>query len=230
MPNCIYCGTNIPTGVGVRCSKCSKSSSSTQGYNREFQYDPDIYGKNEERVPEIMAEAAANAWKDTGSETKEEAQRLFEENRDARKKYRWTMQDEFKGAREGRILHMNNFIQMLRECGLNCWFNEKGGMPKTLGLNVAHKGLFTKCKHKVGESHYVTYAQVPLMQEFEELFFDPYDVPLGSKRRGWRTVLLRLIEEKLLDETTAHRVFGEPATGPVSRRYRETLHSYRNNQ
>lgn len=177
-----------------------------------------------------MAEAAANAWKDTGSETKEEAQRLFEENTEARKRFRWSQQDEFKIQRKGRILHMNQFLTMLRECGLNAWYTSKGGMRGTLGLYVQHSGLFTKCTHASGEGHYVCFVQAPYSQEYEELHFDQYDVPLGSKRRGWRTVLLRLIESNLLSEDAAHKVFGMPATGPVSRRYRETLHSYRNNQ
>ena len=57
------------------------------------------------------------------------------------------------------------------------------------------------------------------MQEYEEMYFDRYDVPLGVKRRGWRTVLLRLIEARLLEERKAHEVFGEPPANPITRRY-----------
>lgn len=227
MPSCIYCGTSIPAGVGVRCKKCD-SPSSTKSYDRELMYDPDIFGTNEERVPELMAEAAANQWKTTGNETKEEAQRLFESNVDARRRFRWSMQDEFKSAREGRILHMNSFLSMVKAAtNLEAWYTDRGALPKTLGLFVSHGGIKKSCQHEPGQPHYVCFVQVPFMQEYEELFFDQYDVPLGSKRRGWRTVLLRLIEQQLCSEEKAHEVFGHPASGPVSRRYRETLKDYR---
>jgi hypothetical protein len=160
----------------------------------------------------------------------DEYHKWHETNVGSRKEFRFAQQDEFKLQREGRILHMNNFMGMLRDCGLNAWYTEKGGMPKTLGLYVGHFGLLPACKdkHKNGQPHYICFVQVPFMQEYEELFFDQYDVPLGVKRRGWRTVLLRLIETGLLTESKAHEIFGQPSSGIVSRRYREYLHYLRN--
>jgi hypothetical protein len=123
---------------------------------------------------------------------------------------------------------MNEFMRRLRECDLNAWYTNKGGMAKTLGLYISHEGLKPSCTHKSGEPHYVGFVQVPLMQEYEELHFDRYDVPLGIKRRGWRTILLKLIEQSILTEVDAHRIFGEPSTGIVSRRYLQYLQFLRN--
>lgn len=192
-------------------------------YDDEFGYADEI----EPRIDDIMQSVEEGPrHTHTSSQTEDEFYRLFESNVESRKEYRWAHQEEFKLQREGRILSMNAFMGMLKRCGLNAWYTEKGGMPKTLGLYVQHTGLKSGChgKHEWGEPHYVCFVQVPLMQEYEEVFFDRYDVPLGVKRRGWRTVLLRLIEAQLLDAKKAHEVFGEPTTGIVSRRYRETLH------
>ncbi len=196
-------------------------------YDDEFRYADEI----EPRVGEIMQRVENGPrHTQTSSQNQEEFLRLFEANADARKEYRWTHQEEFKTRREGRILHMNKFMGMLRDCGVSAWYTEKGGMPKTLGLYVHHGGMKSGCfgKHERDEPHYVCFVQVPLMQEYEEVFFDRYDVPLGVKRRGWRTVLLRLIEAGLLSEKKAHEIFGEPASGPVSRRYQQYLHFLRN--
>jgi len=166
--------------------------------------------------------------------SKEEEQRLFEMNVEARKIYRWAHQEDFKQQREGKIIHYFEFMRRLKRAlpaGITAWLSDKGGMAKTLGLYVGHPGMLgpvCATKHKSGDVHYVTYVQVPYMQEYEELHFDRYDVPLGSKRRGWRTVLLNLIEQKVITEKAAHREFGDPAPGPVSLRYREYLHYLRN--
>lgn len=196
-------------------------------YDDEFRYADEI----EPHVGKIMHEVEQGPrHTHTGSQAVEEYHSLHEKNVDSRKQYRFVMQDEFKVQREGRILHMNKFLSMLREAGLNCWYTQKGGMPKTLGLFIQHSGYPPTCteKHKRDEPHYICFVQVPLMQEYEELFFDKFDVPLGVKRRGWRTVLLRLIETGFLSEQRAHDVFGAPATGPVSRRYLAHLQYLRN--
>lgn len=164
----------------------------------------------------------------TGQQSVEEYYKWFETNRNSRKENRLPDQDELKVKREGRILHMNDFLAKLRSAGLNCWYTNKGGMARTLGLFISHEGLKLGCSHLPGAPHYVGFVQVPYMQEFEELHFDRYDVPLGSKRRGWRTILLRLIEQEMLTEAGAHEVFGEPLGSVVSRRYLSYLKFLRN--
>lgn len=194
-----------------------------QSYDDEFSYDLDP-----QTAAELKAYEEGEIRTKTSSQTKEELQRLYEMNLSSRREYHFPNQDELKKGREGRILHMNTFLTMLKRAGLRCWYSDKGGMAKTLGLYVSHVGTGLKCKHPNGEAHYVCFVQVPFMQEFEELHFDRYDVPLGPKRRGWRTVLLRLIEDGLLSEPNAHKIFGDPSSGIQSRRYRQYLHYVRN--
>lgn len=227
MPNCIYCNKVIPKDIGVSCSTCNPKSS-TKNYDKELQYDQDVAHLREDKIPDLMQSIAEGAThKQTGSQAKEEFYRLFEQNVDSRKQFRWTQQEEFKQRRVGKILHMNEFLRLLRKAGLDSWYTSKGGMRGTLGLYVLHTGMFSKCQHERDVPHYVGFVQVPFMQEYEELHFDRYDVPLGSKRRGWRTVLLKLVEQKLISEERAHEVFGDPSDGFISRRYKEYMHFLR---
>lgn len=203
----------------------AKPKPSWQSYDDEFSTAAD-------NDPKLAAEIAEYESREKhvnkDAQTHEEYRRLFEMNVESRKQYRFAHQEEFKLHREGRILHMNDFMGKLRAAGLDAWYNTKGGMPKTLGLNVLHAGVYPACKHTSGEPHFVGFVQVPFMQEYEEMFFDRYDVPLGPKRRGWRTVLLNLVMQGVLTEDKAHEIFGAPDNNIVSRRYREQMHFFRN--
>jgi hypothetical protein len=222
---CIYCGVSIPPDVGLSCAACSKKGSNYKNYDKEFAYADEI----EPQVSQILSEAEIRDESQSSTQAKEEFQRLFEANVESRKPYRFPDQEELKTKREGKILHMNEFLRLLRAAlpaGYTAWFTEKGGMRGTLGLYVGHpvgSTLPETCTHEFGQPHYVGFVQVPYMQEFEELHFDRYNVPLGSKRRGWRTIGLKLIEQKILSEQDFHQAFGEPPTGEVSRRYRAYL-------
>lgn len=196
-----------------------------QEYDNEFHWA-------DEKDPALAAEIAEFESRDkhihTGSDTQEKFHELHESNCNARKQHRFENQDELKTHREGRIFHMNEFMFKLRSAGLTAWYTNKGGMAGTLGLYVSHEGLKPACQHESGAPHYVGFVQVPFMQEFEELHFDAHDLPLGSKRRGWRTILLKLIEQKMLTEAKAHESFGEPLGSVVSRRYLQYLKYLRN--
>lgn len=190
------------------------------------KYDDEFHWADENDpvlAAEIKEYESREKHENNDSQTKEEFHRLYEGNVESRKQYRFANQDELKARREGRILHMNKFMEMLRSTELNAWYTNKGGMARTLGLYVQHTGLKPSCTHLNGEPHYVGFVQVPFMQEYEEIYFDRYDVPLGIKRRGWRTIGLKLIEQNILTEKQFHAVFDEPVSNAVSRRYLEYL-------
>lgn len=202
-----------------------------EAYDDEFHWADE---KDPILAAEVKAYMEGPRHEHTSSQNVEEYHRLHEENVGARKKFRFFQQDEFKKQREGRILSMSEFLRMLRQAGsmvwgadFSAWYNDRGAQPRTVGLNICHPGLLSECKHKAGEPHYVGFVQVPLMQEFEELYFDAHDVPLNSKRRGWRTVLLKIIHDGILTEEKAHAVFGAPE-GAVSELYRAQLWAHRN--
>ena len=81
---------------------------------------------------------------------------------------------------------------------------------------------------KGGHWHYVCGVQASMMNEYSVIWLDSHGLPLNEKKRGWRTVLLRLIMGSFVDEDDVNKVFGEPTSGPVSRRYREQLFYFRN--
>ncbi len=192
---------------------------SIQSYDDEFRYAPEV----EQQIPEIEA-MMSNRFDDSliPSDAREELARLKEENTYARSRYKFSMQDEFKLERQGQILTSNEFLRRLRTIGLHVWYGDRSGMAGTTGLYAVVPGWLG------AEQQYVGFVQLPFMQEFEELHFDRYDVPLGCKRRGWRTVLLRLVQNRIISEEKLNQVFREAPTGPVSRRYLQQMHHFRN--
>jgi hypothetical protein len=229
---CIYCGVSIPSGIGLRCEKCDSNTATHKKFDKEFDYADEI----QPDVARVMREAESRSVSQSSQEAKEEYLKLYEGNLARRKEYRWVNQEELQKKREGRILPMNEFLRLFRKSlpsGYTAWYTDKGGMANTLGLYVGHPAGasgFPSCSHEPGQPHYIGFVQVPYMQEFEELHFDRYLVPLGSKRRGWRTILLKAIEAKILSERAAHEVFGAPPTSDVSRRYLHYLKYIRSKQ
>jgi hypothetical protein len=67
-----------------------------------------------------------------------------------------------------------------------------------------------------------------VLPEYSQYLFDEYrDIAIKEKKRGWRTVLLRLILAELINEETSDKVFG-PATGQASSVYKRRLYAHRN--
>lgn len=232
MPNCIYCGTHIPPDIGMRCAKCDSKSSTHKDYDKEFQYADEI----EPSVARLMEQQESRSVSQSSTQAKEEFHRLYEQNVNSRKEHRFRDQEELQTKREGRILHMSEFMRLLKQAlppSYTAWYTDKGGMANTLGLYIGHpvgQSPNPLCTHERDQPHYVGFVQVPFMQEFEELHFDRYNVPLGSKRRGWRTILLKLIESKILSEEAAHTVFSAPLGDVLSRRYLSYLQFLRNKE
>jgi hypothetical protein len=216
----------------MRCVKCNSTTATHKDYDKEFQYADEI----EPNVAKIMEQTEQRTISQSSTQAREEFYRLYEQNVNARKEHRFRDQEELHTKRTGHIYHMSEFLRLLKKAlpaGYNAWYTDKGGMANTLGLYVSHpigQSLNPLCSHEKDQPHYVGFVQVPWMQEFEELHFDRYNIPLGSKRRGWRTILLKLIESKVLSETQAHEVFGAPLGDVLSRRYLSYLQFLRNKE
>jgi hypothetical protein len=194
--------------VGVRAGQ-------TIARSKKFWEEYDALPKNLAR--EVAAYESGPRYKSSGAQTQDQFLKLREENTAARRQYRLDHQAELLQDRTGRILHMNQFLLMLRQAGVKARYAPKGAFPGMLGLWVNHNDV----------DQYICFVHVPYMQEYEELYFDEYDVPLGPKRRGWRTVLLRLMIAGVLTEDAAHEVFGAPPQNGVSRRYWAELQALR---
>lgn len=219
--------------MSLPTTRLERGRNPLKDYDDEFRYADEI----EANLSKMMEEIENGPRVSGTTQMKEEAWRQHEMNVAMRAESRFPNQEELKQRRTGRIVHVNEFLLKLRDAGLNVWYGNHEGMPGTTGMYAGHDGyLSEKCLEHFGDNeksikpHYIGFVQVPFMQEFEELNFDQYNIPLGPKRRGWRTIGLRLIEQKFLTEQKFHEIFGEPPSGIVSRRYREYLYHLRNNQ
>ena len=186
----------------------------------------------------------------------EEERRLFEENYAAAHSQRWAGQERWMGreneeARLVNILHPHAVFQKLIDAGINCsiepatdwvWgIDDKTGLsiPVQRTLSTARFWLHDNViMDRVGISawvwrngertaQYVTYLQYPRGPEWSVMRFNEYDVPTCEKYRGWRTALLRLIQEGVLEEKEVDKAFGPVSMGEVSELYRQQLEDYR---
>lgn len=183
-------------------------------------------------TPQLRAEIAEYSQKHhgkTSSQNIEELVRQKEMSNDMVKQYKFYNQDELRDgpARRGRVLHCLEFLKMLeqiRPAYLSA--NIRKGLS---GLAVYHP---KDVKQEDGsikriDWHYVCGVQVGFMYEYSVFYFDTHDLPLNEKWRGWRTVLLRLIQLGHVTEQQALEFFGEP-TSAGSKRYLEQLYFWRN--
>jgi len=186
----------------------------------------------------------------------EEEQRMYEENYAARHSQRWEGQERWMGreneeARLVNILHPHAIFQKLNNAGVNCSIepamDQVWDIDHKTGLAVVKQRTLSNArfwlhdvviKDRVGISawmwkdgqrvaQYVTYLQYPVGPEWSVMRFDEFDVPRSEKYRGWRTALLRLIQEGALTEEEVDRAFGPVSMGDVSELYREQLEDLR---
>jgi hypothetical protein len=176
---------------------------------------------------ELRAEIAEYSQKHHGKTSLKNVELLCEQKEKSTefvKDYRWYKQDELRDSPErvGRIMHCLEFLDLLnkiRPAYLSA--NIRKGLS---GLAVYHP---TEIDGKEVEWQYVCGVQVGYMHEYSSMHFDSHGLPLNEKWRGWRTVLLRLIQLGHITEEQALKVFGEP-TEAGARRYKEQLYYWRN--
>ena len=72
-------------------------------------------------------------------------------------------------------------------------------------------------------AQYLSYLQYPQGPEWSIMRFDQFDVPTCEKYRGWRTAILRMIEEEVITEEEVDRAFGPVTENEASKFYLEQL-------
>lgn len=150
-------------------------------------------------------------------------------------RFRWDRQQELaperEAARRGRVFHACEFFPRLeRAVGKELAYSKGQGelLGKICGIKVrTRQPSLVAIAGEEDEFKYATWAQIPLMQEFSVMHFDAHDVPLNEKFRGWRTVLLAMIEKGFLTERAMVQEFGA-AEGMESRRVNGELYALRN--
>lgn len=74
---------------------------------------------------------------------------------------------------------------------------------------------------------YICYLPMGYSPEFSIIYFDDRAIPIRESQRGWRTVLLRLINSKIVTEEDVNKVFGR-ARGVGAVAYNRQLYRWRN--
>ena len=150
---------------------------------------------------------------------------LREGNSAAVSGYQWDRQEELSEAHEaermGKAMHANELMRGLKACGLECGLR-KTKLRQMMGLDGVVK------INGVLQVQYLCWVQVPWMPEYSVMYFDDHGLPTSEKYRGWRTVLIQLIQHGAIREADALRVFGEPTGQPVARRFKQLLYAIRN--
>ena len=191
-----------------------------QSYDKQM----DISRNWSPRMKAAVAEYSQRRHEKVHSAGLEEVMRQNELSTESVKEYRFFRQFEDQltdeKQRRGELMFCLDFVEKLNEI-----------IPAYLSVKVIKglSGLYVFTPDvKGGHWHYVCGVQASMMNEYSVIYLDSHGLPLNEKKRGWRTVLLRLITNSFITEEDAHRIFGEPFSGPISRRYREQLWYFRN--
>jgi len=123
-------------------------------------------------------------------------------------------------ARKVNPISTRDFIRKLRNSGVHCFTIDNGYPPQSVALWAFRPGTDYVVP--------VCFLQVPAMYEYSILRLDKRGLPAGESYRGWRTVEIQLVEKGIISEAQAHKIFGRPVDGPVSRKFRHSLFWLRN--
>ena len=145
-------------------------------------------------------------------------------NSEGTRRQRHRDQDEMRGDRPGRPMDCSLFLQKLHHVCPNL-FVTQGGVVGDLALYVTSEVARTEWN---GQSfRYLGFVTLGVMPEYSKYEFDSRDILLRESERGWRSVLLRFIQNKILTEEQCNNEFGHPSGGMNSLWYKN-LHRFRN--
>jgi hypothetical protein len=185
-------------------------------------YGDEIIGKDSPELDAAVAEYSKHRHVKSSQQNEELLAEWKEGNAQSAKEYQWVKPEEYAdlGPRKGRILSYEQFINILRDkCKLTCFYREMGH-PQKLALWVQKDGTV--------QPELAGWCQRPFMIEYEVVRFDERGIPLDSRYRGWRSVLLQMRMKEMLTEDQINKAFGR-AIGPASRRYNQVMQSVRKN-
>lgn len=143
--------------------------------------------------------------------------------------------DEYVDAprRWGRALHHSEIITRLRRLipGLHV---QDALQANRLSLYIWDRNM--KFEAKTGGTVFLAWIEKGWSPEYEIDITNEIGIAIGQKR-GWRTVLARLICRRdqqtfiptsVITEEQAFSEFGYPTNGPTASNFRATLHKFRN--
>jgi hypothetical protein len=147
-------------------------------------------------------------------------------NNYAVRRQRHQHQDDFRDdvAREGRPMHHSEFFLRLRRIVPNLYITP-GNVIGDFALYKTYPCGQRKLEGR--DFEYLGYAHMGISPEYSQYEFNDRDIMQREKRRGWRTILLRMIKSGMITEPQSRKIFGD-AVGPASTVWKRTLFALRN--
>jgi hypothetical protein len=143
---------------------------------------------------------------------------------DAIRRQKRPHQEDFKGVRTGASMHHSEFIRLLRSISDKLYIMD-GNIEGDLAI---FKILGGKLPENERDFEYIGYMPTGVLPEFSDYLFDQNDVLVKEKKRGWRTVLLRLIKSRVITEEQCDQAFGPVTAGPAGVAWRREMFVFRN--
>jgi hypothetical protein len=140
------------------------------------------------------------------------------------KRQRHPDQEDFKGNRSGRMMDCLWFLMKLRSIYPSLYVSQ-GGVIGDLAL-YATSGL-GRPEWGGNTFKYIGYVTLGTMPEYSKYEFNDRDVVIKATEIGWRSVLLRFVQNGLITDSQCQFEFGSPSGGETSTWYKN-LYRFRN--
>lgn len=131
--------------------------------------------------------------------------------------------------RPGRSMDCSIFLQKLLHVYPQLYVTQGGVTINGAVVDLALYATSGVNKPEWGQNSfkYLGYVTLGTMPEYSEYEFDQRDILLRCTNIGWRSVLIRFIENGILTEEQCNQEFGFPSGGMNSLWYKK-LHNFRN--
>lgn len=148
----------------------------------------------------------------------EQLKKSFEETDSALMQYRLDDHEDLKNAekRLGKPMQHQELIRRIERCNPRVWAEATINHDTGMNFYTNRKGVKT-CLGAAFEKGW--------LPEFSIVFVDAADLPVKEKR-GWRTVVVRLLKQRIITWEQVLNVFGD-ALGHNSKRWAMETQQYR---
>jgi hypothetical protein len=183
----------------------------------QYQFPIDEQIRIEQQIQHDL-ENAPSMYSDKVSKKARDAweERLFQ-NIESHRHYQVRDQAGIVSDRPGRSIHIRQFVRMLNTLPRRRWMLNSWSIRGMRGLSVSRGG---------SRPAYVCALDDPVMPEWSKLELDEHNLPKRLVSRGWRAVILTLLDQGLVTEHEIQRLFGF-AGGMVGQLYRKYLFEHR---
>lgn len=152
-------------------------------------------------------------------------------NSEGTRRQRHSLQDDFKEAssKGGRPLECSVFLTKLLHVHPQLYVTQGGVTINGVVVDLALYATSPTAKPEWEgrDFRYMGYVTLGVLPEYSEYEFNERDILQKCTQIGWRSVLLRFIENGILTEEQCNKEFGYPSGGENSLWYKK-LHNYRN--